>query len=210
MHTERFILIGAGGHAKVVFDAAVAAGTPAHAITVVDDNESLDGAVFLSVKITSGGSAAAGNQACHVAIGRDLIRRDVQQRLAMSGATFRTVCHPAATIASSATIGWGTFVAAGAVIGPDAQLGEGVVVNHGAVVDHDCVVGSFSHVAPNATLGGGVTIGSRVLIGAGAIVLPGLNIGQDAVIAAGAVVVRDVPVGRTMVSAIAARDRQGN
>lgn len=210
MHIESFVLVGAGGHAKVVCDAAVAAGMAAHGIIVVDDNRNLDGTAFLSTRITPGGSAVVGIKACHVAIGRDSIRRDVQQRLAKGGATFRTICHPAAMIASSAMIGSGAFVAAGAVVGPDSRVGEGGIVNHGAVVDHDCIVGPFSHIAPNATLGGGVTIGAGVLVGAGAIVLPGLNIGEGAVIAAGAVIVRDVPAGRTMMSAVAARDRQGN
>lgn len=210
MHIESFILVGAGGHAKVVFDAAVAAGVAARDITVVDDNRNLDEAAFLSTRITPGGSAAVGIRSCHVAIGRDSIRRDVHQKLASEGATFRTICHPAAMIASSATIGQGTFIAAGAVVGPDSQVGEGVIINHGAVVDHDCIVAPFSHIAPNATLGGGVTIGAGVLVGAGAIVLPSLNIGEGAVIAAGAVIVRDVPAGRIMMSAVAARDRQGN
>ena len=198
MPTERLVLIGGGGHAKVVLDAYRLGHLDVH-IEVHDDDPAKHGEACLGIPIgTPIGPLDAYRCACHVAIGHNETRRRIGVALAGAGSTLVSVVHPRAIVSADSEVGAGAFVAAGAVIAPASRLGVGAIVNHLAIVDHDCVVGDWCHIAPGAVLGGGVTVGSDCLLGSGAVVLPGVTIGDRAVIGAGAVVTRDVAPGATV------------
>jgi sugar O-acyltransferase (sialic acid O-acetyltransferase NeuD family) len=192
------VLVGAGGHAKVVIDALLAAGFT-DPIEVRDDRERpasdpLWGGRAIERPVRA--PVAPGSRV-HVAIGLNRVRIALLRELQLLGATPATIVHPSATISELAELGEGGFVGAGAVIAPAAVVGPAAIVNHGAIVDHDCRLGEAVHVAPNCTLGGGVVVGDRVLLGASSVVLPGLRIGHDCTVGAGAVVTTDLPDGCT-------------
>ena len=190
------MIIGAGGHAKVVLDALRCERSANFGCQLADDDVSLSGKELMGVAImTPVSPALCPGQAFHIAIGNNAIRERVACDCLKSGMLYETVKHPRSICASSATIAQGCFVAAGAVVSAEATIAEGGIINHGAVVDHDCVLDSFCHVAPNATLSGGVKLGKRVLIGSGANILPGVSIADDCIIGAGAVVLHDLPAG---------------
>lgn len=193
MFIEDILIVGAGGHAKVVLDAIDSVGGDAGRVVVTDADPTKVGVSIAGRTVVAWpDQATLVEKAVHVAIGSVEARGRTQQMLTIAGSRAVSLMHPRSVIAPTAVIGDGSFIAALAVIGPDVKVEEGVLVNHGAVVDHDCVVGAFSHIAPNATLGGGVAIGDFVLVGAGATILPGVKIGDGAIIAAGATIVRDV------------------
>lgn len=194
---DPFHVFGAGGHARVVIDAAQAAGNAVAG--VLDDDPARCGARVMGLAVAAEETTAP--TLAHVAVGDNAARLALHRRLAGRGWRFVSVIHPRACVARSATVAPGAFVAALAVVGPLAALGEGVIVNHGAVVDHDCAVGAGAHVAPNATLGGGCRIGAGALIGAGATVLPGRAVGAGATVGAGAVVTRDVADNTVVIGA---------
>ncbi len=206
MPTDSILILGAGGHAKVVLDALLRQGLNREGVEVADDGVALQGRDFLGapVRAPADGLTLQAPR-FHVAIGAAGARERAFGRLRGQGRVALSVLHTAASISPLAVLGEGVFVAAQAVVGPTAQLGEGVIVNHGAVVDHDCVIGAFSHIAPNATLGGGVTIGRRVLVGAGATLLPGVRVGDDSIIGAGALVARSIDAGGTWIGVPAVR-----
>lgn len=198
-------LIGAGGHCGVVLDALVESGEAVSGIRIRDGRADMAGGALLGAQIeTPEVAPVLSGHAFHVAIGSATARERLHGEARAAGATPLTVRHPGATVSSFASVGDGSFLAAGAIVGPSARLGEGVIVNHGAVVDHDCTVGDFSHIAPNASLGGGVRIGARCLVGAGAVVLPGVVLGDDVIIGAGAAVARDVGPNQTWIGVPAA------
>lgn len=206
MPTEIYLLLGAGGHARVVLDAWLLS-EPGVALQIRDDACSVT--TLLDRPVAHPALPATFGQAgAHVAIGHNAIRRQLGEALRAHGVTLHSVQHPQATCSVHARVGGGSFLAAQAVVAPQATLGEGVIVNHGAVVDHDCTVGAWCHIAPRAVLGGGVSLGEAVLLGSGAVVLPGLRIGSGAIIGAGAVVTRDVPEGQSWVG-IPARKKHG-
>src|SRR5262245_7167458 len=161
----------------------------------VDDRPAKMGTVILGLPVL--GPIAALRDLEHdaivVAIGDNHTRRALTERLLASGERLAAVIHPLASVASSATIGEGSMISAGAIVLPRAVIGRGVIVNTKASVDHDCAVGDFAHIAPAATLGGNVRVGEETLIGLGASGVSGIVVGARPVIGAGAVVVRDVP-----------------
>jgi len=196
MRTEDWIIVGAGGHARVVMDAFLLGVAEPMRAVFADDDASLWGNTLLGCPVL----AAANRVVCpggrfHVAIGDNVTRCRLMKSLRAIGGLPFQVLHPSSRVSRFATIGSGSFVAAGAVLAPASIVGDGVIINHGAVVDHDCHVGDFAHIAPNATLAGGSKVGRNVLVGAGARVMVGVAVAEDAVIGAGAVVLRDVPAG---------------
>ena len=192
--TRPLLIFGAGGHGRVLGDAALLANQCKHQWphVVVSDRHVFEGAsAFLpGIDWLTAEAALALNPVVHIAIGNNQFRQTEAD--AWGHERLVSVVHPAAVVSVFSRLGTGCFVAAGAVVAPFAQLGMGVIVNHGVVVDHDVEVGAFSHIAPNASLGGSVKLGQRVLIGTGAVVLPSVVITDDVIVGAGAVVTRDL------------------
>lgn len=181
------LLFGAGGHGRVVADAALLENRWIRVLASDRDpaacrHDLLPGVALLELEI-----ATRLHPAIHIAIGDNLSRE--REAGVLGCDQLVSVVHPAANVSPFSQCGSGCFIAAGAVVAPGARLGMGVIVNHGAVVDHDVQIGDFSHIAPNATLGGAVSIGRRVLIGAGAVVLPSVMVSDDVMVGAGAVVI---------------------
>lgn len=192
------LIIGAGGHARVVYD-AVLKSPEEISVSVAAEDPALSGTTFMDLTVAAPlpkWSALTGT--VHVAIGNNLSRERILTNALLNNMESYSVLHPTATIALSAKYDYGCFIAAGAIIGPVARLGTGVIVNHGAVVDHDCKIGAFVHIAPNVTLGGNVSVGDGVLIGSGSVILPGVSIGNWAVIGSGAVVNKNVASNETV------------
>jgi sugar O-acyltransferase (sialic acid O-acetyltransferase NeuD family) len=194
------ILIGAGGHGRVVLD-AVRTRSEYHVvgfididptITAVEDVPVLGGdEVFetLSSRNISHGLVTLG------ATGPSSQRQALFKRMRGAGLEGAIVVHRDATVAASSQLGEGTVVLAGAVVNPGARIGQNVIVNTGAIVEHDCTIGDHAHLSPGAVLGGGVQVGDRAHVGIGATVIQGIRIGADALVAGGAVVITDVPAG---------------
>lgn len=192
------ILIGGGGHAKVVYDAAEAAGLQ---IAGFLDDRPTAPIAQLGVKYlgpTSGQIQHDPAGALAPAIGDNLTRRTISLRLVEERGPARlgTVIHPSALISRhGAIVEPGAFIGPGAIVNPGSRVGTGAIVNSGAIVEHDCDLGPWCHVGPGAALGGSVRVGEQSLVGLGARILPGLRVGARATVGAGAVVTRDVPDG---------------
>ncbi|GAB3244087.1 acetyltransferase [Nocardioides dilutus] len=103
-----------------------------------------------------------------------------------------TLVDPSAVVASTVTLGHGSYVNAGTVVGSHTAIGCHVNINRSASVGHDNVIEFAASVGPGALTTGHVHVGPAAFIGAGAVVLPGVRIGRRATVGAGAVVTRDV------------------
>jgi UDP-perosamine 4-acetyltransferase len=197
----RVVVIGAGGHAKVVLEVLWALN--AFEVVGLTDPGTAD-LELLGVPILGGdellpGLYAQGVAAAVVAIGSNRRRQQVGQSLLALGFTLPVVVHPTALISPSATIGQGAVVMARAIVGTLASIGELAIINTGAIVEHDNRIGRSAHIGPGVALAGGVQIGDRALVGVGSAVRPDISIGDDSMIGAGSAVVEDVPSGVTVV-----------
>lgn len=184
---QTLLILGAGGHGRVVADAALAQGAWARVCATDREPGRCVGELLPGVALQS--FAASGGDAVHIAIGSAAGR---EREAGQTRLPLATIVHPRASVSPGAIVGAGSFVAAQAVVAPLARLGTCVIVNHGAVVDHDCQVGDFTHLGPLAALGGQAQVGARVLVGAGAHLLPGVRVCDDVTIGAGAVVRADI------------------
>ncbi len=197
------IVVGAGGHAKVLIDALQRASI--EVIAVTDREVSRHGDTLLGVPIRGDDEWIFRNapDAVELVNGIGSIRpsarrAEVFRAFAGRGYTFVRVTHPTAIIGADAELGMSTQVMAGAVVQAGCRIGENVIINTGATLDHDCIIGDHVHVSPRATLCGGVVVGAETHIGAGATVIQGIRIGARCLVAAGAVVVTDVAADTTV------------
>ena len=118
-----------------------------------------------------------------IAVGNNHDRK--REAEARAGTRFTYLIHPSATVASSALIGMGTVIMAGAIVQARAQIGMHCIVNTGAQVDHDCIVHDYAHISPNATLCGAVEVGEGAWVGAGATIIQGIKVKPWSIIPAG-------------------------
>jgi sugar O-acyltransferase (sialic acid O-acetyltransferase NeuD family) len=190
------VVVGAGGHGKVVLATIEAAG--GEVAGVLDDDAALWGTRILGHLVTgpiADASIPAGALVL-VAAGANRVRKAIAARLR---GPFGTVVHPSAVVHSSVALGAGTVVLAGAIIQPDTTLGGHVIVNTGASADHDCVLGDYVHIAPGVRLAGDVRLDEGVFMGVGSCAIPGARVGRWATIGAGGVVLDSIPPGVTAV-----------
>lgn len=191
------VVVGAGGHAKVVIELIRSQGhyevaalldadaTPRRVlgVEVVGDDDALP-------RLRSDGIANA-----FIALGGNALRLKVAGRARSLGFQLVNAISPSAAVSPTARLGAGVAVMAGAVINAEARVDDLAIVNTNASIDHDCVLGEACHVAPGCALAGGVTVGRLAFLGIGTVAIPGVRIGEGAELGAGACVVKDIPAG---------------
>jgi sugar O-acyltransferase (sialic acid O-acetyltransferase NeuD family) len=195
MAARSFVVIGSGGHAKVVIATIEACGDTVRHILDDDPRTWTTTVLGYPVKGPIGDDLIHADCVAVVAIGTNRARRHVVSRLQTR---FASVVHPSAIVHRSVTIGDGAVIFAGAIVQPDTTIGAHSIVNTAASIDHDGQVGAFSHVAPGVHLAGSVRIGEGALVGVGASIIVGMTVGAWAIVGAGSVVIRPVEQGVTV------------
>lgn len=189
------LILGAGGHGRVVADAALECGRWDR-IAFLDDYAEV-GATVLGLPVAGPfadlASQRARFDAAIVGIGDARRRLELLAHCRQAGFQLPSVVHPAASVSRFATLGEGTVVLGQAGINAGARLGAACIVNTGATVDHDCELGEGVHVSPGAHLAGTVHVGERSWVGIGSCVREGIRIGARVLIGAGAAVISDIP-----------------
>ncbi len=204
MQTKDLVIIGGGGHTRVLIGMAVAAGLRLRGI--VTSNVALLGTSVLDVPVLGLEDDIAlnpaevtlvngvGNLASRSGPGLDG-RLQLYRRYRARGFDFLPLISSSAVVQPHVIMGEAVQVMPGAVIQPGAIIGENVIINTRASIDHDVVIYPHAHIAPGAVLCGHAQVGEETHIGAGAVVIQGIRIGSHAVIGAGAVVTHHVPDG---------------
>jgi len=203
------IVIGAGGHARVLISSLKAMQRELIGITEADANKlgvSISGIPIIgndetilpykpdSIKLVNGIGSVSSTQK----------RKDIYDKFKKDGYSFASVIHPIAAVMDDVLLGEGVQIMVGAIVQTGCAIGDNVIINTGAIIDHDCIIGNHTHVAPGAVLSGGVQIGEMAHIGTSATIIQGIKIGEGAIIGAGAVVIKDIPAN-VMAAGVPAR-----
>lgn len=201
------ILLGAGGHAKVVLALARSLGLMVHGLC---DPALAEQKISMWHGLNVLGGDEILNQwspeECLLLNGvgpslDDEVRLQLHVSLRQKEFHFPALVHPRAWVDESATLSEGVQVMAGAVIQPGCRIGENTVINTNASVDHDCNLGAHVHIAPGATVCGGVVIEDQAFVGSGATVIQNIHIGRRSVVAACTAVVRDLAANECVMAA---------
>ena len=200
------LILGSGGHAKVVAETAIASGV-ASSVAFLDDRctglgdslSVLGWPVIGPLALALQADTRPQFDAAVVAIGHAVTRLCWIEKLQSAGYTLPVLMHPTAWVSSSAQIGPASVVFAQATVQAQASIGKGAILNTSCNVDHDAQLSDAVHICPGARLAGEVKVGARSWIGIGASVIQQVCIGSDVTVGAGAAVVRDLPNGVTAV-----------
>lgn len=191
---SELLILGAGGHGKVVADIASMMGKW-DKIFFLDDRDDIKEIMGFPVigKCADYECYKDKFQYGFVAIGNNAVRLEWLHRLLKAGYTVPRIIHPRSSVSRFSSIGIGTVIMAGAVVNASVTIGRGCIVNTSSSIDHDCVIHDGVHISPGAHIGGTVTIGECSWVCIGSSISNNIEIGKHVIVASGAAVVRNVP-----------------
>ena len=190
--SKKVVIIGAGGHAKVIADIIIKSGD--EVVGFLDDNIEKDTIVIDNYKVigkTEDCLKFKEDKELYfiIAIGNNFTRKDIAEKYNLN---YYTAIHPTAIIGMQVQIEKGTVIMANTCINPNTKIGNHCIINTGAIVEHDNLIEDYVHISPNATLCGTVTVGEGIHIGAGSVIKNNITITNNCIIGAGAVVVKNI------------------
>lgn len=192
--TKKLIIIGAGGHGKVLADIASLMGHWKEVLFVDDSPQEAELIGYPIIGTTQIVLEYKGIADFFIAIGNNEDREKIFRQVEGEKLSIATLIHPNAIIGRNVSIGRGTAIMGGAVINPSTVIEEGVIINTGSTIDHDSVVGRFTHISPGVNVAGAVKIGERCWIGIGSTIVNNLEICNNVTIGAASLVLRDILV----------------
>lgn len=190
------MIIGAGGHSKVLIDTIKR--SKLDVIGIIDVGLP-KGELFCGIPIL-GDDKSIQNYPPHEVILVNAVgslpgqktRNNLALKYRALGYHFMSVIDEHAFVSSDVLLGEGVQIMAGAIIQSGCSIGVDTIINTSSSIDHDCQIGEGCHIAPGVTLSGGVRIEDRTHIGTGASVIQNIKVGFDSVIGAGCVVYKNI------------------
>lgn len=196
MQAKHLILLGAGGHAKVLLSILIRQHTEITGVCALQPPQS---AIFASIPYLGNDTTVLNyppDQTMLIngvgALPGSSIRNDIFTRFTALGYHFASVISLDAMVDPHCRLGEGVQIMPGVIINADAEIADNVIINSGAIVEHDCKLERHTIVSPGAILCGGVSCRENSYIGAGATVIQGLTLGRNTTVAAGSTVVRNL------------------
>ncbi len=196
------VVVGAGGHARVVGASLRFLGIEIAAFVDPDfrarqgkNAEELIAGAPVVGSLENLARFPANEFDAYVALGDNARRKIAVEQLRAAGYAMPALIHPASRLNAGVVVGEASCICMGANLSAQVRIGEGVIVNTGAQIDHECEIGAFVHIAPGAAIAGRVSVGAGTFVGIGARVADGLSIGGGAIVGAGSVVLKDIPAG---------------
>ena len=157
---KKIMIVGAGGHGKVVAEIAQDCGYGQ--IAFLDDNST-----EAIGKVNELERFVQLYPEAFVAIGNNEVRGNILTLLKNAGYEIPTLIHPTAYISKTAKIGSGTVVEPKAIVNTNAKIEEGCIISVGAIVDHDTQVGCCVHVNAGAVVKAGTSMKAYQRLDAG-------------------------------------------
>ncbi|SDC72844.1 MULTISPECIES: acetyltransferase [unclassified Candidatus Frackibacter] len=197
--SRKVVLIGAGGHAKVVID-LLKSNNNIKIIGMIDKNKNRLGEKILDIPIIASDKELiqtkkkVNNTLIAVGgTGDNRLRVKLYNKVKELGYNFINAIHPNSIIGEEVDLGNANTIMAGVILNSGVKLGTNNIINTGAILEHDVEIGNHVHIAPGVKLSGGVKISDYSHLGTGVTVIQGINIGGNSLIGAGSVIIDDVP-----------------
>ncbi len=170
------ILLGAGGHAKIILDCLQNLGQKEILYNSPNRSKWFEKKQIKYVEDRDLVKLAKNRMQMAVAfLGtncNDLEDRYIKMnKLIGYGAIFPNIKHPSAIVSKTAELGVGSQMLSGAIVNCYSKIGDGAVLNTRAIVEHETNVGAGSHLAPNSVVLGGAEIGRFCYLGASSLVV---------------------------------------
>lgn len=186
---ENLLIIGAGGHGRVVSEAAELEGIWDN-IVFLDDRIDVDMVLGHKIigKMDDYKNFSDQYESAIVCIGNNEKRLELIKNILNVGYKVPVIIHPKAYVSKYCNIGEGSVILTGAVINTGTKIGMGCIININSCVDHDCVVWDGTHVCSGAVVRSMCKIGGLSYIGAGAVVRSGTSLNEKYMLADGEVI----------------------
>jgi sugar O-acyltransferase (sialic acid O-acetyltransferase NeuD family) len=204
---SRLLIIGTGGHGKVVLDSAKNYYDSITFMTNDRNSLGINGYPIMYEQETTMDAIIENYDEIIVAIGNNNARLKISLEYESKGMKLATIIHPKAVVSDTTIIGDGTVVFANAVINSSAKIGKACIINTGVIIEHDCRLENGVHISPNAAMGGTVFVGEKPWVCVGSSIANNTKIGSNSIIGAGAAVITDVP-NKVLVAGVPATIRK--
>jgi len=197
------VVIGFGGHGRVVADALLAIGRTVVAVTELAPEQCVPSPLQLEIISDDAVLQRFTPKEVELALGlgsiwpvdANAIRRRVVNSFVSLGFRFTGFKHPSAWVSEYAAVAPSAQIHAGVVVQTGVSIGEHCIVNTRASIDHDGFIDNYCHIGPGVTLSGNVHVGEGTHVGTGACVIQGITLGKECFVAAGATVAKSVHDG---------------
>ncbi len=146
----RLIILGAGGHGKVVADLAKQTGKYKE-VFFLDDNS--QGAEVLG-KCSQYLEFQSADTEMYPAFGNNTARVQWENKLLEAGISLAKIIHPLAYVSPLTEVASGCVVMPYAVVNTGTKIKKACIINIGSMVDHDCILEEGCHLAPGAIVKG--------------------------------------------------------
>jgi len=152
---SKIIIVGAGGHGKVVCD-AILAQNQYEIVGFLDGTVAIGSEITKKFKVleTPENITKLTDAAEYfiLAIGNNKIRAKFFE---LSQKIFKPaiIIHPSAVIGLEVHIAEGSVVLGNAVINAFSSIGKNTIINSGTVVDHECKIGNHIHLSIGTIVG---------------------------------------------------------
>lgn len=212
MQNKKIIIIGDGGHAKIVID--IIHQMNCFNIVGVTSITLEKGSNFLGYPVLGNDdilkSFSTNENLIAMGIGgyRDnTLRMNVYEKIKVLGFKFANIIHPSSIISETAILGEALVIFPGVVINTEVEIGNNSIIATASTIDHESKIGKNVLISAGVTIGANSIIMDNVLIALGAKVISNVRVGPNALIAAGAVVVSDI-LEKEKVFGIPARSKE--
>lgn len=198
---KEVVLLGGGGHARVVIETAQKYCRQYRIIGITEEDRSLIGHEISGIPVMGDDSIlpelyVKGLKYAFIAVGvtkNQELRNKLQKKITTIGFESINIIHGKSIRSEDIEIGTGNIIMAGCIINTGTSIGSNCIINTGSIIEHGCRIGDNVHIAPGAVLSGGVAVEENSMIGAGAVVIQNVTIGRNSIIGAGSTVILDIP-----------------
>ena len=192
------IIIGNGGHAKIVIDILEERGDY-NILGIITKNK--------GDEIGIGGYPILGNDSllkelfnkgvkfAVLGVGGytdNSLRKRIYNNLKKIGFQIISAIHPTASLSKTVLMGEANVIFAGVVINPYVRLENNIIVGTGSTIDHDSIIKDHSLISAGVTVGARTKIEEEVILALGSKVMAGVTICKGALIGAGALVTGEI------------------